>query len=363
MILVGMEIIASIAYTVRYNWNNDQLIESGQRADVYSNQGWAPEYWREEILTRSTVRSDWHSYVYWRRTPYHGNYINIDENGIRYTWNNSSSPSPSKVKLFMFGGSALWGTGARDEYSIPSLVSKKLKSEGEDVWVTNFGENGYVSTQEVITLMLELQKGDVPDVVIFYDGANDMFSAFQQGVAGIPQNEYNRVAEFNQLNWRGGVVEKLSLFRLVNAVVQRVQRTSQVGKTDLALANEVVDVYSANMRIVESLAKSYGFSVVFCWQPVIYDKRELSNWEQQQLNLYTEARFFKQVGQVVNQRALSRIHPGFHNLANAFDDATETVFIDTFHISEGGNERIADLMLQILPPVTPRSKVDRSTSK
>jgi hypothetical protein len=37
----------------------------------------------------------------------------------------------------------------------------------------NFGESGFVSTQSVIQLMQELQSGNIPHLVIYYDGVND----------------------------------------------------------------------------------------------------------------------------------------------------------------------------------------------
>lgn len=181
-----LELLARIGFGVQETW----LVDSRLAADVYENQDRAEDYFREFLQSGDV---EWYSYVYWRRKPYQGKYINIDNKGIRRTWN---KPASSKdVKIFMFGGSTLWGTGARDEFTIPSLVSKKLQAKwGTDVQVTNYGESGYVSTQELIALMLELQRGNVPDIVVFYDGVNDTFAAFQSGVAGIPQNESNRVA-------------------------------------------------------------------------------------------------------------------------------------------------------------------------
>ena len=49
------------------------------------------------------------------------------------------------------------------------------------VCVVNFGESGFVSTQGVIQLILELQSGNIPDLVIFYDGVNDVYAAYQSG--------------------------------------------------------------------------------------------------------------------------------------------------------------------------------------
>lgn len=89
------------------------------------------------------------------------------------------------------------GTNARDTFTIPSLLARAVEGRGINVEIINFGETGYVSTQEVITLLLQLRQGNVPDIVIFYDGVNDTYSAYRNEIAGIPQNEFNRVKEFN----------------------------------------------------------------------------------------------------------------------------------------------------------------------
>lgn len=355
LLFAGLEVLAQTGISLRDNLDNNQLIESGLRADVYRNLDWAAEYWHEDDLRLATRPSDWHPYVYWRHSPFQGKYVNVDQNGIRLTWNDSLTPSTPKLKVFMFGGSALWGTGARDEYTIPSMLSKKLAAQGTEAWVTNFGEAGYVSTQDVITLELELQKGNIPDVVIFYDGANDVFSAFQQGVAGIPENEYNRIAEFNQLNWREGFAEKLAIYRAIRGFVQSVRRPSQSAKEDPLLAGAVLDDYFSNMRIVQSLALDYGFAATFYWQPVIYNKEILSSWEDHQLNLFGEEEFFKRVAQMLKERVKSRPRTGFFDLSDAFDDHPGTIFIDLFHVSEEGNSRIADMLIQTLPNLAPRS--------
>lgn len=353
--LIGLEVAARVAFAVRDVWRtggNARLSEWSLGADVYRDQDWAPEYWREEDLTSQNTFADWHSYVYWRRKPYQGKYINIDTNGLRKTWNKTTSPSPTQIKIFMFGGSALWGTGARDEFTIPSWVSKKLQDHNVDVWVTNFGEGGYVSTQEVIALMLELQKGNVPDVVIFYDGVNDVFSAFQQRVAGIPQNEYHRIESFNQLNWRSQILEKLALYRAARGLVTAVQGRP-VPKDGARLVEAALDVYFNNHQIVNALAKQYGFTALFYWQPVLYTKPTLSAWEKQEMDRYGEAEFVRRAYRAFTERAKPS---NVFDLSNAFDGETGTVFIDTWHISEAGNARIADLIIQTLPPIASREK-------
>ena len=100
----------------------------------------------------------------------------------------------------MLGGSSLWGFGARDNETIPSLLARDLDQRGWRVDLKNLSEIGYVSTQELIALFRELQAGYRPDVVIFYDGVNDTTAALLlEGEAGLTTNEVNRRQEFNLL--------------------------------------------------------------------------------------------------------------------------------------------------------------------
>jgi lysophospholipase L1-like esterase len=263
----------------------------------------------------------------------------------------------------MFGGSTLWGYGARDEFTIPSQVAKKLTTRLETgVWVTNFAENGYVSTQEVIALMLELRKGNVPDVVAFFDGVNDTFAAFQSGVAGIPQNESNRVVEFDLLqrvSWRQAVVERLALYRLSLGAVRSLglsRSTSpvqaNVASTD-ALARAVVDVYLQNVTLVETLAQQFGFRAVFFWQPTVLTKKHMSQqerlwYEQPGRRFVRAAPFFGQVRAALTERLGTRTVDDVHDLSGVFDEMRGGVFIDEFHVSEAGNEKIAEIVARTL---------------
>ena len=128
-------------------------------------------------------------YYHWRRGPYRGKYVNIDEEGLRRT---VKSPKPGARKVFMFGGSTMWGTGSPDSDTIPSLLQRRL---GDSYDVYNFGEYAYVSTQELNYLLKRLADGDVPRIVIFYDGVND-------GSAGVYSPAIPRDPERIRFEWR-----------------------------------------------------------------------------------------------------------------------------------------------------------------
>ncbi|MEZ5083948.1 MAG: SGNH/GDSL hydrolase family protein, partial [Bacteroidales bacterium] len=189
-------IVVEISFRIYFQFKpaTDSRIE----ADCYQNTVWVEKYYHE--LAACNV-SEWKPYVYWQRKPFEGEFININDQGYRQT---VIKPFPfeqkqNTLKLFFFGGSTMWGSGVRDKFTIPSLVGNELAKNKFSADITNLGESGYVSMQEVVKLNLELKKGNIPDIVVFYDGANDIFSSLQSGVAGIPQNENNRLKEFNTL--------------------------------------------------------------------------------------------------------------------------------------------------------------------
>lgn len=339
---------------------------------AYPGQPWVHDYYRELLAVQAT---DWHPYVYWRSRPYRGQFINIGEHGIRRTWNASPAPGARQPKMFIFGGSTMWGYAARDDFTIASYVSKKLASSlGSPPWVVNFGESGYVTTQEVLALVLELRKGNVPDIVVFYDGVNEAWAAFQSNVAGIPQNEINRVVEFNlreQLNWRRGFVEKLGLYRVARGVTGSLggAEAGPVARgryLDPSLAAAVTDVYLWNVRFVNLLAREYGFRAVFYWQPTVYSKKVLSPDEDRwrltaaRMGSRRPAPIFadehKAFNQVFQQKMKTAGIDNLYDLSELFANDKRTIFVDRFHISEVGNEKVADAMIQTLQNIVPNIK-------
>lgn len=327
------------------------------QSDCYKNVEWVNDYYQE--FNACNVE-EWESYVYWRRKPYKGKYINVDANKRRktvYSVENSVRFKPD-YRIFMFGGSTMWGTGVRDEYTIPSLVGELLSRQGYHVEILNFGESGYVSSQEVVSLGLELQKNNIPNIVVFYDGVNNVFSSFQQGKAGIPQNEFNRKKEFNTL-----ISKKKSLFVFLESLkslasFRFVVQLSQSGKSlNVAyndkelkqLAKETIDIYQQNMRLVYSWGEAMGFHSLFYWQPSIFDKKMLSEYEHEVVNNVEYIRDFNKIvktqliPQDVNHGSLS-----YYDISDLFYDEKEPVFIDYCHVSEYANTEIAKRMAKDL---------------
>jgi len=341
-----------------------RAVASATRAQVphpYADQPWFPAFQAEYRFAMQ-----WEPYLYWRHAPQRGRYINVDSVGHRRTV--QSVPLSGAVRHVLFlGGSAMWGIGARDEMTIPSLVAARLAERGvRDVAVTNFGETGYVFTQELFQLELELRRGGRPDVVVFYDGFNDIAAAVIDGRAGVPANEPNRVAEFGLGRALGSdsdlralgtlTVLAASRSRLLRRLRQLTSRASGAasGPAPDSTARDVVRTYAATAQLVEGLARRYGFRTLYFWQPALHTSlKPLAPYERV-VRDSIEADPFQRRLRAVDVAAAAEIDAvmadmapeRFVNLTHMFDEDTATVFIDDLgHATEQANGEVAARML------------------
>ncbi len=348
-VLEGFSFLGITGY--RYVSTPEQDVsDSRVNNEVYYNCSWADEYFKEFRQCRTQDIP----YTGWSRLEYSGKYINIDENGLRYTWNSKNS-SNDTVKIYFFGGSTMWGTGARDNYTIPSLVSKYLFENNISANVTNYGETGFQNTQETIFLMLELRK-DTPAIVIFYDGVNDAYSAYQNKKAGVPQHGAIPACKNKYINYVVTMYTGHSYFwhcftYLKNKVIgtrdKSVHATDNAIENKEELAEEVIDAYSHNIRMIHALEKEYGFKAYFFWQPCLYTKKHLSETEE---NLSEQQLEIAQLYNLeVNHSHLKlNADTSFKDISNIFDDYNETMFIDWCHLGENGNEIVANKIGEII---------------
>lgn len=139
---------------------------------LYDNYDWAEEHFKEF----ESLKTQYKSYLGWRRVPYRGTTITIEEDGCRSHLHDQDDKMPT---IWFFGGSTMWGTGVSDKYTIPAIFQKKYNYNTK-----NFGESGFRSRQELAQLINALFTNDKkPKYVIFYDGVNDSYySIFHKAV-------------------------------------------------------------------------------------------------------------------------------------------------------------------------------------
>jgi len=323
------------------------------QAEAYRDEPWAREVW----LEFPRISFQWEPFAYYRASPFAGRFHNVDDEGRRRTWNRAPA-DPSAIDVWVFGGSTAWGFGERDDGTIPSALSRLLADAGWSVRVENRAQIGYVSTQEVIALQRALLGSRAPRVVIFYDGFNDVLSLLRNDRAGLSLDESGRANAFEL----DGHTLRLARALERHSGLDRLFRYAPPPQTGGAidpdrlekLLPQLVDVYAANVRLVEDAGRAAGFTPIFFWQPTLHSPKKLeSPWERKMAAFeqgFTKALHERAHHAVCDDRRLAS-NPHFHDLDAAFAAADAPLFVDRAHLNQAGNTLVARRILDDVVPV------------
>lgn len=331
-----------------------------QVSPAYAGATWVDEFHREQVAEESRF-----AYFPFRVTgvlPWHGKYINNDEHSTG-VWRRTMNPDNGQcqkqpvTKVWVFGGSTVYGSGVPDWATVPSYLSHSLNGDGRAcVDVTNFGAPAYVSTQDLILLTEQLKRGARPDIVIFYDGVNDTETGMR---AADPWNTFNglgviRPRAEGSIQGRLDFVRRFYTMQVFDAgrrLFSR-QRGSLSDEHLRAKAITVVDNYEANLNIASALAHAYNFKLYAFWQPMLlYGHKPLVSFEQRIAQLdatggvRVDGRAFVTAYQEAERRAPEA---GFVSMAGVFDSVSEPVYVDEVHLGPRGNELVADAIAKYL---------------
>jgi len=264
----------------------------------------------------------------------------------------------------MFGGSTMWGSGAPDAHTIPSILQSLL---GENYDVYNFGEKGYVSTQELNYLLLLLAHDRKPDLVIFYDGVNDGFAGvYSPAIPRDPQVLRDRYRRDEETRSRGPWLRSVSAIyeasnypRLVDFARRRIgNRGSSTELWDASVVDRidensdaVTKMYEAHITQVRAIADAYAFKPLFFWQPNLFSlTRRVNEFEQGVIDRASLVwvRSQQAVCASAKKRFSGREHEGVYFLGNVFDDIAEPIYVDWNHVGPNGNAIIAKEMARAI---------------
>lgn len=338
--------------------SREQTLRKYPDLPYYRKENWSAQYWYE---ARRAENYRYEPYVTWSHLPFAGETININEEGIRHT--PLTDCRTNTYKIFTFGGSTMWGWGSPDWETIAAHIQKGLEVRLEGpVCVTNFGEDGFVSTQSLILLIKQLQKGNLPDLVIFYDGVNDVYAAYESGQVGVHPSLKKISAKFEErenhlFKW----FKKSRLFSLVDRITLKTQifkaeasekhtvRNENYLDTD-RLAALITQTYMNNYRIVDALSQEYHFKYFFFWQPhIAFGEKKLTK-EEKKLISELDPRLVNLV-RVTYENIFSAAadHTNLYYIANVFEENDTQIWSDSWsHVTPVGNELIAQKIIQLI---------------
>lgn len=339
-----------------------------EKVSYYSSQDWAERFWYEFRLSR---KQQFYPYVGWRRAPFKGQTIEVDQNGVRLT--PGADCSAKSFKVFTFGASEMWGTGSPSWGTIPAHLQKGLeKLRPGPVCVTNFAESAHVSMQNVIMLLMQLRSGNVPDVVLFYTLADDIYSGYQSGRSGVIENLGQIAARFEVrqetptftfVDWLRGTYSYSLIDQLMGKLTianpqQKNEPTAgklvtyeSMGVDVATLSDLITRDYFGSYKIVSALAQEYGFKYFFFVPPTIALGNKSLTPEEQKMK-YKEERetalhkLSAAVHHIVERE--SSKYQNLYSMAHIFDQYDSLMWIDDGHATPIGNQVIAERMLAII---------------
>ena len=355
LLLLIVELIVIFSFNLQLGVRATRIPVQAE-VPYFHEQTWGQTLWEEQ--TAASELATYRPYILWKLRAYEGTLVNIDENGQRVV-PQTDCANADAYTIFIFGGSTMWGMGAPDWGTIPAYLQDTLTTNStRPICIVNYGVFSYVSTQEVLRLMLEARSSNVPDLAIFYDGINDTIAAFNAGTAGEPRSSSNLEQAFRAEPSRTslwGWVNSTYIARLIAGLRQPPPQppAPEVAQMQLErenqLANDILSVYESNYRLAEFLGAEYGFDVLFIWQPTLVVGEKVMTPDEELaaqapppglLSLYQKV--------WADAATLADELPHMVYLGDIFDGVETYAYYDHVHLVPEGNQIIGEAIANLV---------------
>lgn len=293
------------------------------------------------------------SYYVWRRPAMARETINISEDGLRRTF--KPEGANPKASVAFFGGSTMWGTGAPDDGTIPSFFAKAMPSYE----AINFGETGYTAHQSLNLFLRRLYEGIQPEVVVSYDGVNDVWNKCRREHTPF---SHNREYEMRTILKEGSADNPESFGFLMQPLVNFAGKVSRTlasrnhasGATspydcdeNPEKAEQIARFLLADWKVMKMLVEGYGGTFVPILQPQAYgSKTNLDHLDLSEALGRQYAAVYPKVLELL-PKEFPELQENFADLRHALDH-DDYFYIDWCHLSPNGNEIIAKEMAAIV---------------
>jgi len=264
-----------------------------------------------------------------------------------------------EIRIFIIGGSTVFGWGVNESETIPRLIQTKLKSGlRKKVRIINAGVPWYASWHEAALVFFKISEMN-PDWIISVDALNDTAQGISPNWEPISRGYLDpptKVA-FQRLHSgfdsRSFVSDLLSVSQTFTYFSAKLKAREGIAKG--SYHPELWEQYISLKQKLETLASAKGIRFTTFFQPVIVTGKTLTGEENRNnetnMRLPEFAEIFRKTYLEGENRALSAKSFRVISLKNIFKDVKETIYIDGQHYNARGNEILADEIMtkEILP--------------
>ena len=270
-----------------------------------------------------------------------GAYIKIRE-GRRVT---IGSTGLRQKRILVFGGSTIFCGEMPDSLTVPSQLQAMLLADGIDADVLNFGIQG-IRIENQFKILKSVPSLGPDDIVIFYDGVNDLEKVYDSGLV-----LKNNQTPWRQINQITSELENRSWF--IRYLAPTVYLESRgIGQEFLGSQAKqlVIDNWFAFDKRARTYVENKGATFIHILQP--------------NLLTYTKASEIGRVRQKwsdmqsIQNDLVSYATPDMkiENFTKVLDGLDTTPFFDWAHLDEVGNKKVAEEMFAALKPLLDAKK-------
>lgn len=253
---------------------------------------------------------------------FNGHYFNVTA-GARESIQSNCNGCP-RARVWLVGGSAVFGTGQRDDHTIASELVRRADVDHIALDVVNLGVPGWTLWQEYQGILARLSADSQrPDMVIVLDGYNDVIATMATSI----------VTGLDPLK-----PTTLDSKEVIKTLAFDDKFVSQIDGSALGAA--MAHRYAGLQRLIAEQLEAIGVHTAFFFQPDAL----ASQVQRQAIEVVyagnLQSRMFPATSQALEEASTS-LRPGVTDLRHLFDDTEAPVFFDTVHTNEAGASMIA----------------------
>jgi lysophospholipase L1-like esterase len=285
----------------------------------------------------------------------------VSEKSPRPTTHNPPAPDRQTYKIiWLFGGSTMNGATLDDDKTIPSFLARDL-NQTEPVlpaYLINFGEPSFNSLMETKYLQKTLIEQPVrPDIIIFYDGANDC-AYFAQNRTPYAHLGYRRLRGLIESYHHSffGVLKPLNAALYASFTKELYDKIRQGViplEADSLELRQFVDSAEKRYDYVNQVALGFGARFLLFWQPFWWvETSQVSPAVAQRENIIVGQHMALRYNfEVINRALADRLKdkPYFIDFRNVLCARTQPAYQDDgIHLQDVGHKMVAGQMARYL---------------
>ncbi|MFM7069381.1 MAG: carbamoyltransferase N-terminal domain-containing protein, partial [Actinomycetes bacterium] len=262
--------------------------------------------------------------------------INVVD-GRRVSWRPPAEASP-RLRVWCYGGSAMFGFGQRDACTIASYLSQVAFDHGIVVDVENRGVTGDTHWVEAQRFAWDVAAETPPDLVLFYDGFNELLATHNI-------NQSDRALDGDPVDiTMGDLSDGMDRFRRAVLRMDGVgppsnarllaQPTAPTTDDVTRLAAVTAERFERSRSVSAAISAAHHIPVCWFWQPTRLTRRPVAGEP-------AAGEPHEEWSRTLVSAVRSLLHPAVVDLGSLLDAHDEPMFYDDVHHNELGAQRIA----------------------